>query len=120
MVGLINAQGLPGGSLDVGFDAASATVTVTGQVDDPATKEKILRCCGNIAGVEAVNDMLTVPSPAPAAQFHTIVSGDNLSKIAKKFFGDANKYPAIFEANKSMQSHPDKIDPGQTLRIPAL
>ena len=120
IVGYFNAQGLPGGALDVGFDAASATVTVSGQVDDQATKEKILLCCGNVAGVEAVNDMITVATPAPEAQFHVVVSGDNLSKIAKKFYGDANKYPVIFEANKPMLSHPDKIYPGQALRIPAL
>ena len=67
----------------------------------------------------AVNDMLTVSSPAPEAQFHVVVSGDNLSKIAKKFYGDPNKYPLIFEANKPMLKHPDKIYPGQLLRIPA-
>lgn len=120
IVGYINTQGLPGGSLDVAFDAPSATVTVSGQVADQATKEKILLCCGNVAGVEAVNDLITVASPEPEAQFHTVVSGDNLSKIAKKFYGDANKYPVIFEANKPMLSHPDKIYPGQMLRIPAL
>ena len=38
---------------------------------------------------------------------------------AKKFYGDANKYPVIFEANKPMLNHPDKIYPGQLLRIPA-
>ena len=120
IVNYVNAQGLPGNRLDVSFDAASATVTVAGQVDDQATKEKILLCCGNVAGVAAVNDLMTVVSPEPEAQFHVVVSGDNLSKIAKKFYGDANKYPAIFEANKPMLSHPDKIYPGQTLRIPAL
>jgi nucleoid-associated protein YgaU len=120
IVGYINAQGLPGGSLDVGFDAPSATVTVSGQVADQATKEKVLLCCGNVAGVEAVNDMLTVAEPQPEAQWHAVVSGDNLSKIAKKFYGDANKYPVIFEANKPMLSHPDKIYPGQMLRIPPV
>ena len=120
IVGYINAQGLPGGNLDVGFDADSATVTVAGQVDDQATKEKILLCCGNVAGVAAVNDLMTVVTPEPEAQFHVVVSGDNLSKIAKKFYGDANQYPVIFEANKPMLSHPDRIYPGQALRIPAL
>ena len=120
IIGYINAQGLPGGNLDVAFDATTATVTVAGQVDDQATKEKILLCCGNVAGVSAVNDMMTVVTPEPAAQFHTVVSGDNLSKIAKHYYGDANKYPTIFEANKPMLSHPDKIYPGQSLRIPAL
>ena len=48
------------------------------------------------------------------------LSGDNLSKIAKKFYGDANKYPVIFEANKPMLKDPNKIYPGQNLRIPPL
>ncbi len=116
----IGAQGLAVSGLDVAFDAPSATVTVSGTVADQATKEKVLLCCGNVAGVEAVNSMLVVETPAPEAVFHTVVSGDNLSKIAKAQYGDANKYPLIFEANKPMLSHPDKIYPGQVLRIPPL
>ena len=120
IVGYIQAQGLNVNGLDVSFDAASATVTVAGVVDDQATKEKVLLCCGNVAGVEAVNDMLTVNAPEPEAQWHVVVSGDSLSKIAKNFYGDAMKYPVIFEANKPMLSHPDKIYPGQMLRIPPV
>jgi nucleoid-associated protein YgaU len=120
IAGYIEAQGLAVSGLDVGFDATSSTVTVAGVVADQATKEKVLLCCGNVAGVAGVNDLLTVDAPEPEAQWHTVVSGDNLSKIAKKFYGDANKYPAIFEANKPMLSHPDKIYPGQMLRIPPL
>jgi nucleoid-associated protein YgaU len=120
IVSYINAQGLPGSQMDVSFDAPSGTVTVAGTAPDQATKEKILLCCGNVSGVEKVNDMITVSAPEPEAQFHTVVSGDNLSKIAKKFYGDANKYPVIFEANKPMLSHPDKIYPGQVLRIPPV
>ena len=116
----IGTQGLSAEGLDIGFDGASATVTVAGVVPDQATKEKIVLCCGNVAGVEKVNDLLVVKEPAPEAQWHTVVSGDNLSKIAKKFYGDANKYPVIFEANKPMLSHPDKIYPGQMLRIPPI
>ncbi len=116
----IGTQGLSAEGLDIGFDAAAGAVTVAGVVPDQATKEKIVLCCGNVAGVESVNDLLVVKEPAPEAQWHTVVSGDNLSKIAKKFYGDANKYPVIFEANKPMLSHPDKIYPGQMLRIPPL
>jgi len=115
----INTQGLSVSGLDIKFDATSGAVTVAGTVPDQATKEKVLLCCGNVAGVASVNDMLVVTTPEPESQWHTVVSGDNLSKIAKKFYGDANKYPAIFEANKPMLSHPDKIYPGQVLRIPA-
>lgn len=113
-------QGLPTSGLDIGFDAASATVTVAGTVDDQATKEKILLCCGNVHGVAAVNDLIAVNAPEPEAQWHTVVSGDTLSKIAKAYYGDANQYPAIFEANKPMLSSPDRIYPGQMLRIPPV
>ena len=116
----IGTQGLAVEGLDVGFEAATGTVTVSGTVSDQVTKEKVLLCCGNVANVSAVNDMLTVTEPQDESQWHTVVSGDNLSKIAKAFYGDANKYPVIFEANKPMLSHPDKIYPGQMLRIPPL
>ncbi len=116
----IGAQGLKVDGLDVAFDAPSATVTVAGTVADQATKEKVLLCCGNVAGVGAVNDMLIVKTPEPESKWHTVVSGDTLSKIAKTFYGDAMKYPVIFEANKPMLTHPDKIYPGQVLRIPPL
>ena len=115
----IETQALGVSGLDVAFDAPSGTVTVSGTVPDQATKEKVLLCCGNVHGVSAVNDMLIVDAPEPESQWHTVVSGDNLSKIAKAFYGDANKYPVIFEANKPMLKHPDKIYPGQLLRIPA-
>lgn len=115
----IGTQGLPTDSLDVSFDGSDASVTVAGEVGDQTTKEKILLCCGNVAGVGAVNDLMTVATAEDESKWHTVVSGDTLSKIAKAFYGDANKYPVIFEANRPMLSHPDKIYPGQMLRIPA-
>lgn len=116
----VKANGIDASGLNIAFDAPTGTVTVDGSVPDQATKEKILLCCGNVAGVAKVNDLMVVSTPTPEAQYHTVVSGDNLSKIAKKFYGDANKYPVIFEANKPMLKHPDKIYPGQMLRIPPL
>ena len=63
--------------------------------------------------------MLTVNQPAEESRYYTVVSGDTLSAIAKKQYGNANDYMKIFEANKPMLSNPDKIYPGQLLRIPA-
>jgi uncharacterized protein YidB (DUF937 family) len=61
----------------------------------------------------------TAPAPAkPAAKTYTVVAGDNLSKIAKRFYGDANKWKKIFEANTDIIKNPDLIKPGQTLKIP--
>ncbi|WP_341887542.1 peptidoglycan-binding protein LysM [Variovorax sp. YR752] len=114
----IATQKLSADGLQVQFDGASSTVTVAGVAADQATKEKILLCCGNVSGVAQVSDLMTVAQPADESQYHTVVRGDTLSAIAKKFYGNANAYPKIFEANKPMLSHPDKIYPGQLLRIP--
>ena len=116
----IASQGLQVEGLDVGYDGATQTVTVSGVAADQATKEKIVLCCGNVASVAKVNDMLTVAAPAePESTYHTVKSGDTLSKIAKEAYGDANAYMKIFEANKPMLKDPNKIYPGQMLRIPA-
>jgi len=59
----------------------------------------------------------TPPDPAPRT--YTVVAGDSLSKIAKRFYGDANKWQRIFEANRDTIKNPDLIHPGQVLKIPA-
>jgi nucleoid-associated protein YgaU len=61
----------------------------------------------------------TAPLAQPAEQTYTVVSGDSLSKIAKHFYGDANHWRRIFEANRDTLDDPDKIYPGQTLKIPS-
>jgi len=104
--------------LTVTYD--SGTATVFGVAKDQATKEKVVLCCGNVAGVEKVNDMMSVDQSAPEAKYYTVVRGDTLSKISKEQYGDANKYMKIFDANKPMLKDPDKIYPGQVLRIPPL
>ena len=116
----INTQGLPVTGLTVTFDGAKGAATVFGVAGDQSSKEKILLCCGNVSGVSQVNDMLSVDQSAPEALFYTVVAGDNLSKIAKLHYENPNKYMLIFEANKPMLSDPDKIYPGQMLRIPPL
>ena len=95
-------------------------VKVEGEVVAQEDAEKIILAIGNVEGVDQVDNLMTVATPAPQAKFYTVVSGDTLSKISKEFYGDANKYNTIFEANKPMLTHPDKIYPGQVLRIPNL
>ena len=116
----IASQNLSAQGLAVKFDGATQTVVVSGVAPDQATREKIVLCCGNVSGVAKVDDQLTVAASGSAAStYHTVKSGDTLSKIAKEAYGDANTYMKIFEANKPMLSNPDKIYPGQVLRIPA-
>ncbi len=96
------------------------TVILEGETEAQEHSEKIALAVGNVEGVAVVDNNIVVVEPAPEAKFHTVVKGDTLSKIAKDFYGNANKYPVIFEANKPMLTHPDKIYPGQVLRIPEL
>jgi nucleoid-associated protein YgaU len=115
----IGSQGLKAEGLDVKYDGATQTVTVSGVAPDQATREKIVLCCGNVSSVAKVDDLLTVASGSgEESKYREVKSGDTLSKIAKEEYADANAYMKIFEANKPMLSNPDKIYPGQKLRIP--
>jgi len=114
----VTSMGLKVDDLQVSFDAPSGTVTVAGLAPDQATKEKVLLCCGNVAQVSSVKDLMTVASSSAESQMYVVASGDSLSKISQQFYGTPNKYTQIFEANKPMLSDPDKIYPGQVLRIP--
>lgn len=112
----IGAQGIDTSSLTVAFDGVSRTVTLSGSLPDPDTVAKAIVAAGNVQGVAAVN---TDGLPeAPGYQYHDVVSGDNLSKIAQKYYGNASLYDLVFQANRPMLSSPDKIYPGQKLVIP--
>lgn len=120
-------------------------VSLIGKVDSMEDKEKLIVAAGNIDGVVQVDDRLRLvgeevmtetlpetPPPAdahdeadepsadeaPSSQFYTVQSGDTLGGIAKRFYGNAGKYPVIFEANRPMLEDPNRIYPGQVLRIP--
>ena len=95
-------------------------VTLKGEVDKQADAEKIALAVGNVDGVSQVDNQMEVAVKEPEAKYHTVAEGDWLSKIAKTYYGDATKFDVIFEANKPMLSDPDKIYPGQVLRIPNL
>jgi nucleoid-associated protein YgaU len=115
----------------LGEDAAGVSVsvagdvaTLTGRAPSQEAMEKAVLCAGNQAGIASVDCQVEVDTPAqeaaPEPVFYTVKSGDTLGKIAAAQYGDASKYPVIFEANRPMLSDPDKIYPGQALRIPPL
>ena len=97
-------------------------VTVTGPAASTEQAEKIVLALGNTMGVSSVENKLDVAQPAAEARMYTVKSGDTLWKIAEEMYGKGKgaKYNVIFEANTPMLSHPDKIYPGQVLRIPEL
>ena len=122
-------------------DEKKKMVSLVGWAETLQDKEKAILAAGNIKGVEKVDDRIKVGTPPvrqqatkaeaapgdapepdsaeqPTSRFYTVQSGDTLSKIAREYYGSANKYPLIFEANKPMLANPDRIYPGQVLRIP--
>jgi len=105
---------------DLRVEVKEDVATVYGTVASQAEREKVILLVGNVSGIASVDDRIEVVKPEPEATFYTVVPGDTLSKIAKQFYGNAMKYPVIFEANQPMLKHPDKIYPGQVLRIPPV
>lgn len=113
----IAESGVAVGDLSVKFDAG--VCYVSGKVASQEGREKVILACGNVSGVARVEDSIQVENPEAEATLYTVQSGDTLSKIAKAHYGDASKYPKIFEANRPLLEDPDKIYPGQVLRIPS-
>ena len=107
-------------NLEVEFDDGVATIC--GDCANPAVREQAILLAGNIQGVErVVADDLRAPEPKEAeerTEVYEIVSGDTLGGIAKKYYGKAGAYMRIFEANRDIISDPNKIYPGQKIRIP--
>ncbi len=112
----VMSLGLDVEDLRVKYDDGVATVT--GKAKSQADRERVVLALGNTDGVAQVDDQMAVASPEPEAKLYTVQKGDSLSKIAKEVYGDAMKYPVIFEANKPMLTDPNLIYPGQVLRIP--
>jgi nucleoid-associated protein YgaU len=112
----VAAIGLPVERLKV--KVADDVAYVKGTVASQADREKIILAVGNVEGIAEVEDGLEVTNPQPEARYYTVAKGDTLSKISNAEYGDPNAYAKIFEANKPMLKHPDRIYPGQVLRIP--
>ena len=107
------------------------TAKLFGVATSHAAKEKAVLLAGNHDGVEKVDDQITIAqttlaqdaaavqaTQAAESEFYTIEKGDSLSKIAGAKMGDTGKWKALFEANKEVIEDPDKIYPGQRIRIP--
>ena len=130
------------------FSFVPGSIAVSGTIADEADREKIMQVLSGLEGISTVDDNMTVavpepeaepPPPAPEAEAeteaesaapaevdddgvrtYTVQSGDSLWKIAEEAYGNGSKYMKIFEANKHILDNPDKIFPGQELKIPDL
>ena len=119
---------------------ADKIVTLKGEAPDIATKGKVMNEFNKLVHTEnTINQILipkasdapapkvvsapatpttAAPAPGPLGRVHEVAKGDTLSAIAKKYYGNANQFTKIFDANRDQLKDPDKIRPGQKLRIP--
>jgi len=121
--GIISGAGLDIENVDIEIE--DDIVKIWGQAASDEVKEKAVLILGNMDGVAAIDDRISVvpranaPAPSAAAQMYEVKPGDSLSKIAQAIYGDPLAYKRIFEANQPMLKDPNLIYPGQMLRIPA-
>jgi nucleoid-associated protein YgaU len=112
------------GTDDVKVEVQGDKVVLKGVVSDQSVFEKAVVAVGNTLGISKVEagELKLKAEPVKEPKFHTVKKGDNLWKIAEANYGKGKgaKYTVIFEANKPMLTDPDKIYPGQVLRIPPL
>lgn len=104
-------------------DVNTTSATVYGEAESFEVKEKIVLMVGNNNGISKVDDNISVAEEneeTAESQFYTVQKGDTLGKIAKQFYNNAGKYPAIVEANQPMIKNADLIYVGQVLRIPPV
>ena len=101
--------------LSVKFTDGKVELTGTGSAE---ALQKAILIAGNAMGVAEVKVAGAATSVEDGTQYYVIKSGDTLSAIAKQFYGDANQYPKIFEANREVIKDADLIFPGQKIRIP--
>lgn len=112
---------LPGQIKNLKAEFEKGVVRLFGNCDSQEVKEKAILLAGNVKGVGSVDDTyLSAPPAEEETEFYTVTKGDSLSKIAKTYYGNAMKYPVIFEANREVIKDPNLIYPGQQLRIPKL
>ena len=143
---LLRDAGIDPAGLKFGFGTGS--ISVSGTIKDEADRQKILDTLSSIKDISTVEDGMVVetapaapvepapaePAPAPVSvsaettesapegetRTYTVKSGDSLWKIAEAMYGNGSKYMKIFEANSDLLENPDKIFPGQELKIPEL
>ena len=140
---LLRGAGIDPAGLKFGF--GTGTISVSGTIASEADRPKILEVLSGIDGIDTVEDHMLVakpmpepePEPAPeptpepepqaapeapseGGRTYTVESGDSLWKIAEAMYGNGAKYTRIFDANRDILDDPDKIFPGQELKIPDL
>ena len=137
---MLREAGVDPSGLNFGF-SSDGSFTISGKISDESDRQKILDTLTGVPGIDSIDDQITVATPPPVEEFppeaatiefeetapaaaadrtYTVQSGDTLWKIAQEMYEDGSKYMKIFDANSDLLENPDRIFPGQELKIPNL
>lgn len=111
--------GLQAMDLELSFDAPRAVMRVSGCAPDQDTRERIVLCCGNLRGVAAVDDRMTVFMPSEVSRWRFVQPGDTLARIATDVYRDARRATQLRAANQPLMGDTEDPQPGWLLRVPA-
>lgn len=103
--------------VDQNYKDLNADISVAPVAQSAPKKADVKQAGGQSSQPTPMSPGVT-PASGSSARTYTVKKGDTLSKISKEYYGDANQYMKIFEANRDQLKDPDKIYPGQELRIP--
>lgn len=113
------ALGLQAHQLELSFDPQRAVMRVSGCAPDQDTRERIVLCCGNVRGVAAVDDRMTVLMPSEVSRWRFVQPGDTLARIATDLYRDERRAQHLRAANQPLIGEADELQPGWLLRVPA-
>lgn len=111
--------GLRAEQLDIIYDATTGVLHLSGCAASQDTRERILLCCGNVRGVAAVDDCMTVVMPSEVSRWRFVQPGDTLAQIAHDLYRDSGREHHLRAANQPLIGDAAELPPGWLLRVPA-
>src|SRR5262249_40222387 len=111
--------GLRAEQLELHYDPASAVLTVSGCAASQDARERILLCCGNVRGVAAVDDWMTVVMPSEVSRWRFVQPGETLARIARALYRAPGREQSLRAATQPLIGDGEELQPGWLLRVPA-
>ncbi len=115
----VSRLGLRAGQFEAVHDPESGVLRLSGCAESQDMRERIVLCCGNVLGVAAVEDRMTVLMPSDVSRWRFVQPGDTLARIAADAYRDANRAQQLRAANQPLLGDTDELQPGWLLRVPA-
>lgn len=111
--------GLRAEDFEAVYEPGRGVVRLSGCAESQDARERIVLCCGNVQGVAAVEDRMTVLMPSDVSRWRFVQPGDTLARIAADAYRDANRAQQLRAANQPLLGDTDQLQPGWLLRVPA-